>query len=47
MKKLYDSPKLIIYGTVEDITQSNLELLPNINKFIEGGLGLFASMEGL
>jgi hypothetical protein len=50
MKKPWNVPKLLNYGTVEAMTKVLASDLQQINKFTDSGLAafdLFASLEGI
>jgi hypothetical protein len=48
-KKVWDSPQLVKYGTVEQLTELQYSDLQQLNQFVlkDAAFGLFASFEGL
>jgi hypothetical protein len=48
-KKAWNSPQLVKYGTVEQLTELQYTDLQQLNQFVlkDAAFGLFASFEGL
>jgi hypothetical protein len=49
IKKVWDSPQLVKYGTVEQLTELQYSDLQQLNQFVlkDAAFGLFASFTGL